>query len=191
MLHADDYGYAVIVPIAGMLAVLAAGALGYATGGADGGAVAAIAVALGLGGVAGLAWTADAVVGSPSRTRVASILAGGLAVVGWAVAPTSVLDASVPLWAYVGGISLVGLLVGVTCDSPVCGLWHGLLAGGTGGVLFVYVAIYESFTMQPELDAIVLIAGVFAPLAFALAAGFGGAVGVSTLAAVWTRRVSE
>lgn len=182
-----------VTPIAGMLAVLAAGALGYATGGADGGAVAAVAVALGLGTVAGLAWVADALVGHPNRTRATPVLVGGLAVVGWAVVPTAVTDASVtiPAWMIVGGVSLVGVLVGVTCDSPVDGLWHGLLAGGAGGVLFVYVAIYESFTMQPELDGIVLIAGVFAPLASALVGGLGGAVGVSTLDAVRMRRVSE
>jgi hypothetical protein len=178
-----------------MLSVLVAGALGYATGGPDGGAVAAIALALGVGAVAGVAWTADALVGRLSRTRVTPILAGGLAVVGWVVVPTAVIgsdaSASIPLWATVGGVWLVGVFVGVTCDSPLDGLWYGLLAGGTGGVLFVYVAIYESFTMRPELEGIVLIAGVFAPLALALVGGFGGAVGVSTLDAVWTRRMSE
>lgn len=176
-----------------MLAVLAAGALGYATGGADAGAVSTIALALGLGAVAGLAWTADAVVGRPSQTRTARILAGGVAVAGWLVVPTVVTDPSVgvPLWVTIGGVALVGVLVGATCGSSVGGLWHGLLTGGMGGVLFVYVAIYESFTMQPELDGIVLIAGVFAPLALALVGGFGGAIGASTLDAVGTRRVSE
>lgn len=182
-----------LATLAWVLAVLAAGALGYATGGADGGAVAAVALALGLGGVTGLAWVADALVGRPDRTREVPILAGGFVVVGWVLVPAAVADASatVPLWATVGGVALVGVFVGVTCDTPRDGLWHGLLAGGSGGVLFVYVAVYESFAMRPELDGIVLIAGVFAPLAFALAGGLGGAVGVSTLDAVWTRRISE
>lgn len=182
-----------LVALACVLAVLAAGALGYATGGTDGGVVAAVALALGLGAVAGLAWAVETLVGSPSRTRAAAVLAGGLAVVGWLVVPTAVAgpDSGVPVWATVAGVSLVGVLVGATSDSAVGGLWHGLLAGGTGGVLFVYVAIYESFTMQPELDGIVLIAGTFAPLALALAGGVGGAIGASTVDAVWTRRVSE
>jgi hypothetical protein len=174
-----------------LLAVLAGGALGYATAGADGGITAAVAVALGIGAVAGLAWAIDATVGRPSRTRSFSILAAGLVIAGWTVVPTTILGPILPIWAYVGGIALVGVLLGVTCESPVGGLWHGLLAGGAGGVLTVYLAIYESFTMQPELDGIVLIAGLFAPLAFSVAGGLGGAVGVSTLDAVGKARVSE
>ena len=181
-------------PLAGTLAVLAGATLGYATAGADGGVTAAVAVALGIGAVAGLAWAVDATVGRPDRTKGSSILAGGLVIAGWTVVPTSVLGATLPtlpLWAYVAGVALVGVFLGVTCDSPVGGLWHGLLAGGAGGVLFVYVAIYESFTMQPELDGIVLIAGLFAPLSFSLAGGLGGAVGVSTLDAVRKVQVSK
>lgn len=179
------------VLLAGLLALLAGATLGYATGSADGGITAAVAVALGLGVLAGLARAVSATVGRPTRTRTAATLAGGLGIAGWTVVSTLVLQPGLPLWVYVGVVSLVGVLLGVACESPVSGLWHGTLAGGVGGVLTVYLAIYESFTMRPEMGGIVLIAGVLAPLAFALAGGLGGAVGVSTLDAVKTRRVSE
>lgn len=171
------------VPLAGSVTVLGAAALGYVTAGSDGGVVAGVAVALGIGVIAGLAWTVGALVGRPDRTRPLPILAGGLVIAGWAAVPVSVLELSVPVWAYVGVISLVGILLGVRGDSPVGGLWHGTIAGGTGGVLMVYVAVYESFTTHPEMDGIVLIAGVFAPLAFAVVGGLGGVIGgVASLA---------
>lgn len=179
------------VPLAGLLAVLAAAALGYATAGADGGATAAVAVALGLGAVAGLAWVIDATVGRPTRTRTTATLAAGVAIAGWTVVSTSSLGPALPMWAYVGAVSLVGVLLGVTCESPLDGLWHGVLAGGTGGVLTAYVAIYESFTMHPEMDGIVLIAGLFAPLLFSLASGLGGMAGSVTLDAIRKVQVSK
>jgi hypothetical protein len=83
------------------------------------------------------------------------------------------------------------LLALVACESAASGLWHGTLAGGAGGVLTVYFTIYESFTMRPELDGIVLIGGVVAPLVLGVAGGLGGAVGVVTNGVVERGRVSE
>lgn len=177
--------------VASWLIVLAGGVLGYATAGFDGVATAVIAVALGLGLVAGLAWAVGASVGRPSRPRFRLALAGAVAIAGWTVASVSISDPAVPFWVYAGGVAVVAVLHGVAYDSLASGLWHGVLAGGTGGVLTVFVAVYESFTMQPELTAIVLIAGIVAPLAFALAGGLGGAVGSVTLTAVRTGQVRE
>jgi hypothetical protein len=179
------------VLVACILGDLATGALGYATGGADGGAIGTIAFALGVGIVAGLLWIVGATVGRPARTRIRPATAGAIAVAGWAVVGASVLDPGPPVWTYFAAASLVGVPLGTTAESPESGLWHGVLACGTGGVLTVYLSIYESFTMRPELGGIVLIGGVVAPLALGITGGLGGAVGAVTHEAVERRRVSE
>jgi hypothetical protein len=177
--------------VACVLGDVAAGALGYATGGADGGAIGAIAFALGVGMVAGLLWVVGATVGRPARTRIRPVTAGAIAVAGWTLFGASVLDSGPPMWTYVAAASLVGVPLGTTAESPRSGLWHGLLACGSGGVLTVYLSIYESFTMRPELTGIVIIGGLLAPLALGVAGGLGSAVGVVTNEAVERRRVSE
>jgi hypothetical protein len=179
------------LPVACLVGDLAAGALGYATGGADGGAIGAIAFALGVGMVAGLLWVVGATVGRPVRTRILPAIAGAIAVAGWTLVGASLLEPGAPVWTYFAAASLVGVSLGATGESSRSGLWHGILACGSGGVLTVYLSIYESFTMQPELGGIVLVGGVVAPLAFGIAGGFGGAVGVATNDAVENGRVSE
>ena len=174
-----------------LLGDFAAGALGYATGGADGGAIGAIAFALGVGIVAGLLLAVSVTVGRPARTRIRPVTAGAIAVAGWTVIGVSVLDSTPPMWTYLAAASLVGVPLGTTAESARSGLRHGLLACGSGGVLTVYLSIYESFTMRPELTGIVILSGLLAPLALGIAGGLGSAVGVVTDEAVERRRVSE
>lgn len=170
---------------------LAAGALGYATGGADGGAIAAIAFALAVGAVGGLLSAVGAAVGRPARTSVRSGVGGAVAVAGWTVLGASVPEPALPLWVLYGVVALVGVLLGATCESPTSGLWHGVAACGAGGVLTVYLSVYESFTMRPELGGFVVIAAVVAPLTFGVAGGVGSGVGALASDAVGTVRVSE
>lgn len=177
--------------VACLLGDLAAGALGYATGGADGGAFGALAFALGVGIVAGLLRIVGATVGRPARTRIRTPTAGAIAVAGWTVVGVSVFEPGPPVWTYFAAASLVGVALGATAESPRSGLWHGVLACGSGGVLTVYYSIYESFTMRPELGGIVVLGGGVAPLALGIAGGLGSAVGVVTHEAVERRRVSE
>jgi uncharacterized membrane protein len=174
-----------------LLGDLAAAALGYATGGADGGAIGAIAFALGVGIVAGLLLVVGVTVGRPAQTRIRPVTAGAIAVAGWTVIGVSVLDSGPPGWTYVAAASLVGVSLGTTAESPQSGLWHGLLTCGSGGVLTVYLSIYESFTMRPELTGIVILGSFLVPLALGIAGGLGSAVGVLTHEAVERRRVSE
>lgn len=170
---------------------LAAGALGYATGGVDGGVVAAIAFALALAVVGGLLLAVGLSVGIPGRIGVRRTAAGAVAVAGWSVLSMSVLELTLPLWAFYGAVALAGVLLGVTCESPTGGLWHGVLACGTGGVLTVYRAIYGAFTIRPELDGFVVLLAVVVPLAFGVAGGLGGGLGGVAIEAVDGRRVSE
>lgn len=180
--------FALVVLMAGDLT---AGALGYATGGLDGGAIGAIAFTLGLGVVVGLLLAVGTTVGGPDDILVRPAVGGAVAVAGWAILGASVLEPGAPTWTYLVAASLVGTSLGTACESPAGGLWHGTLAGGAGGVLTVYLAIYESFTVRPELWGIVVIGSVVAPLAFGVAGGLGGAVGVVTHEAVERSRVSE
>lgn len=170
---------------------LAAGALGYATGGADGGAIAAIAFALALGVVGGLLLAVGLSTGTPARTSARLATGGAVAVIGWAVLSTSVLEPSPPLWVLYGVVSSVGVLLGVACESPVDGLWHGTLACGAGGVLTVYPSVHSSFTMRPELGGMVVILAVVVPLSFGVAGGLGGGLGGLAFAAADGRRVRE
>ena len=172
---------------------LAAIALGYATGGVHGGAVAALAFSLAVGVVFGLLWAVNRLVGRPNRTDWWPVAVGAVCVVGlFALGSNTVLAGFVSVWAYLGGVTLLGSGVGAaTGDDPASGLWHGACAGGVGGVLAVYVAIYESFTMQPQLDGIVLIAAAVAPLAFGVLGGVGGAAGSVAAASVRVRSRDE
>lgn len=171
---------------------LAAGTLGYAIGGPDGGVIAGIAFALALGAVGGLLLAIGLTVAEPpGRTRVRPAVGGAVAAFGWSVLAVSVLDPSLPLWGLYGGVALVGLAVGIASESATGGLWHGALACGAGGVLTVYPSVYESFTMQPELGAFVLLAAVAAPLVFGVAGGVGGGLGALAFDAIGTRGVSE
>lgn len=191
MTNIADVNRTTLALVACMVGDLAAGLLGYATGGPDGGAIGAIAFALGLGVVGGLLFLVGTAVGKPAETRVRPAVAGTLAVAGWAILGAAVLEPGAPLWTYVAAAALVGVAVGTACESSASGLWHGTLAGGAAGVLTVYLAIYESFTMRPELGGIVVIGGVVAPLVFGIAGGLGGAVGTVTHEAVERGRVSE
>lgn len=170
---------------------LVAGTLGYVTGGLDGSLIGGIAFALGLGVVGGLLWAVGATVGRPARTQIWPVTVGAITVAGWTVVGTSVLEPSAPVWTYFVAASLIGVPLGTACESARSGLWHGVLAGGFGGVLTVYLSIYESFTMRPELWGIVIIGAVVAPLAFGMAGGLGSVVGVVTNEAVERSRVSE
>lgn len=180
-------------PAAGLGGSLAAIVLGYATGGVRGGAVAALAFALAVGVVFGLLWVVNHLVGRPERTDWWPVALGAICAVGlFALGSNTVLARFLSVWAYLGGATLVGAGVGAaTGDDPGSGLWHGALAGGLGGVGVVYVAIYESFTMQPQLDGIVLIAAVVAPLAFGVLGGVGGAAGSVAAASVRVRSRDE
>jgi hypothetical protein len=165
---------------AGLVGLLAAAGLGCATAGPDGGAIAALAFGLAAAVVFGLLWTVDAAVGRPDRTafRSVAVAACSFALL-FVLASASPLAGRVPLAGYLGAGALVGAGVGATAGSPASGLWHGTYGGGVGGLLVVYVAIYESFTMRPALGGVVAIAGVLAPAALCLLGGLGGAVGAA------------
>lgn len=170
---------------------LAAGALGFATGGVDGGAIAAIAFALAIAAAAGLLLAVGLSVGTPARTNGRTAAVGAVVVAGWAALAVSVLSPGLPLWALFGAVSLVGVLLGVACESPTGGLWHGALAASAGGVLTVYQSVYASFTMRPELGGFVVLAAVVVPLAFGVAGAIGGGLGALAFEAVEGRHVSE
>lgn len=163
--------------LAGLVVGLAAGVLGFVTGGTDGGVVAVVAVGLASAIVFGLVRVVEALVDGPDRPQARAIVVGAVGLAGAVALSVSVLDLPVPVWAYLLGALLVGVVLGVTAGEPETGLWRATVAGGTGGALTVYLSIYESFTMQPELDGIVVLTGVVAPLALGLACGLGGAVG--------------
>jgi len=165
---------------AGLVGLLAAGGLGYATAGLDGGAIAALAFGLGAAVVFGLLWAVDAAVGKPGRTSFGPVAVAACTFAGlFVLASSSPLAGRVPLAGYLGAGALVGAGVGATAASPASGLWHGTYGGGVGGLLVVYVAIYESFTIRPALGGVVAIAGVLAPAALGLLGGLGGAVGAA------------
>ncbi|WP_135824743.1 hypothetical protein [Halorussus ruber] len=189
--HRNQNTASLLALVACVVGDLAAGLLGYATGGPDGGAIGAIAFALGLGVVGGLLLAVGTTVGGPDDILVRPAVGGAVAVAGWAILGASVLEPGAPMWTYLVAAALVGVALGTACESAAGGLWHGTLAGGAGGVLTVYLAIYESFTMRPELGGIVLLGGVVAPLALGVAGGLGGAVGVVTNGVVERGRVSE
>ena len=171
---------------AGLGGSVAATGLGYATGGVHGGAVAALAFSLAVGVALGLLWAVNLLAGRPDRTDWWPVAVGAICVVGlFALGSNTVLARFVSVWTYVGGVTVLGCGVGsATGDDPENGLWHGTCAGSVGGVGVVYVAIYESFTMQPQLDGIVLIAAVVAPLAFGALGGVGGVAGSVAAAAI-------
>lgn len=177
--------------VACLVGDIAAAALGYVTGGVDGGAIAAIAFALAVSAVGGLLLAVGVSVGRPGPTSVRVAVAGAIAVAGQTVLAVSVFDLGLSLWGFFGTVSLVGILLGVVCKSPSDGLWHGVLACGAGGVLTVYQSVYASFTMQPELGGFVVIAAVVAPPAFGIAGGVGGGLGALAFGAVWATRISE
>lgn len=174
-----------------LVGALAAGALGYATGGTEGGAVAAVGFALAVGVTAGLLRAVGAAVGRPDDVQVRPAAVGAAAVAGWAALAVAAPSPALPLWAVVGGVALVGGLLGAATGSPSSGLWHGTLACGAGGALTVYLSVYESFTMQPELTGVVLIGAVVAPLASGLVGGLGGGLGALAFGAVGGRPVVD
>ena len=178
---------------AGLGGSFAATGLGYATGGVHGGAVAALAFSLAVGVVFGLLWVVGRIAGRPDRTDWWPVALGAICTVGvFALGSGTALAQFVSVWAYLGGVTLLGVGVGAAAsDDPGSGLRHGALAGSVGGVLAVYVAIYESFTMQPQLDALVVIAAVVVPLAFGALGGAGGVAGALAAASVRVRSRDE
>jgi len=165
---------------AGLVGLLVAGGLGYATAGLDGGTIAALAFGLGAAVVFALLSAIDAAVGKPDRTAFRPVAVGACAFAGlFVLASSSPLADRVPLAGYLGAGALVGAGVGATTATPTSGLWHGTYGGGVGGLFVVYVAIYESFTMRPALGGLVTIAGVLAPAALGILGGLGGAVGAA------------
>ncbi len=165
---------------AGLIGALAAGGLGYATAGPDGGAIAALSFGLGGAVVLALLSAIDAVVGKPDRTAFRPVAAVACAFAGlFVLASSPPLAGRVPLAGYLGIGALVGAVVGATTASPASGLWHGTYGGGVGGLLVLYVAIYESFTIRPALGGVVAIAGAVAPAVLGLLGGLGGAVGAA------------
>lgn len=163
---------------AGAAGLVGAAGLGYATGGPDGGVIAALAFGVGAAVVLALLAAADAAVGKPESTAFRPVAVGACAfAAAFVLASSPPLAGSVSLRGYLAVALLVGGGVGASAASPASGLWHGTYAGGVGGLLVLYVAVYESFTIRPELGGVVAIAGVVAPAALGLLGGVGGAVG--------------
>ena len=164
--------------LATLSGMLAAGGLGYATGDAYGGAIGVVAFALSVVVTFGLVRAIERCWGTPENTDPLAVGVGACAFAGWFVLASSVpLVESVTGWGYLAVVFLLGVALGARTDSAYDGCWHGAVAGGVGGTLLVFVAIYESFTMQPELDTLVVIAGVVAPLAFGVLGSLGATVG--------------
>lgn len=108
----------------------------------------------------------------------AVLTVGGLAVAQFYLYPT--LGNTAMLVTVAGTVIAVGASVGfIGANEFVRGAGYGLLAGALGGLLFVPIATYQSFTMRPSLDVIVLLSGAVGPVVFGFLGGIGGSVGGS------------
>lgn len=156
-----------------------AAGLGYAVGGVDGAATAGVAVVLAAAVVVGLLLVARALGATPDdpapwpAVPVAAVLLAALAAPEYLPA----LDALASFERLAAAFLAGGLLLGAVAGDARRGLWLGVLAGGTAGVGYVFVAVHRSFAARPELWLFVLLASVVAPAAGSALAGAGGALG--------------
>lgn len=161
--------------------LIVTGAIGYLAGGQKGTITLIAAVGLGVGTLALLLGAVTSLSDSttwPSRSifivSVGSLFSFLLAVTyGIPPLPDGIL---IPL--VIGGTVLIGVLTGYRSDNRVTtGILHGMMIGGSTGILVVFIAAQKSFGMRPALDFIVLISGVVAPLVFGVVCGISGGVG--------------
>lgn len=163
--------------------LLVAAAIGTWTGGQHGALTAVGGVVIGAL-IFGLLGTMTVPMFEDNPVDWFVVLAGAVLIVG-GVAIT--LNNLLPALGSSGRIASVAVVVTATgagagfvgADGVVRGAGYGLLAGALGGLLFVSFATYESFTMRPALDTIVLLSGVLGPLVFGIVGGIGGVVGGS------------
>ncbi|WP_458208253.1 hypothetical protein [Haladaptatus sp. NG-SE-30] len=155
-----------------------AAAIGYLLGGFDAAVVSFVGFLLGVCVVWALLVVVTVVGGTPSSTSPWPILplSFGLFVLVVFSELTLPFGAVLSFEHLAASFLVTGLALGRVRDVQ-CGLWDGIVVGGTAGICFVYVAIYSSYTAQPELWLVVLISGVVAPLAGSTLVGTGGFLG--------------